>query len=155
MDKIISVIKSALENKPSKTSVETRRAVLKCYPTDNNDINSIVSTINKIRKDNKLPLLNQDKRLNLSATRKADDMVKKNYWSHQDPDGKYSWDIIKNSGYKYKTAGENLARNFDNIKTVEAWLQSPTHLEIILNPNYKDIGVGKVGKISVIHLGSE
>ncbi len=42
-------------------------------------------------------------------------------------------------------AGENLARDFSNASdAINAWMNSPTHKENILNPKYREIGVGVV-----------
>jgi hypothetical protein len=48
-------------------------------------------------------------------------------------------------GYKYRYAGENLARDFSSASSaVDAWMNSPSHRDNILNGNYKDVGIGVV-----------
>jgi hypothetical protein len=72
-------------------------------------------------------------------------MLAKGYWAHFAPDGTSPWSFFLKFGYKYKYAGENLARDFsDASSAVNAWMNSPTHKENILNPNYKEIGIGVV-----------
>ena len=92
-------------------------------------------------------VLNQE--LNQAALAKAQDMFNQQYWSHVSPDGKEPWDFIKGSGYVYKYAGENLARDFDNSEEmVVAWMNSPTHRENIVNPNFTQMGLAVVnGKL--------
>lgn len=128
-------------------------ANLKSYIGSEYELNYIIKVINKIRKENNLPELKINTKLNDSASKKAQDMVDRNYWSHKDPDGKMSWDLIKNSGYKYKKAGEDMAMDLDNINSVEKWVASPTHLENILDPDFKEVGLGNVGKYKVLHFG--
>ena len=84
-------------------------------------------------------VLNEE--LSRAAAAKAANMFQLNYWAHIAPDGTTPWYFIKNSGYEYEYAGENLARGFNTASdVVDAWMASPTHRENILSPNYKDIG---------------
>lgn len=81
--------------------------------------------------------------LSKSATSKSSVMLELNCWSHYCPPEKEPWDFFKESGYNYQHAGENLAEGFSSIDSVmSAWMNSPTHRENILNPNFKEIGFG-------------
>lgn len=83
--------------------------------------------------------------LSLAAQEKAKDMFEHQYWAHYSPQGKTPWDFMKSSGYRYVVAGENLARDFlDTGDMVQAWMNSPTHRENVINPRYQDIGVAVV-----------
>jgi hypothetical protein len=85
-------------------------------------------------------VLNDD--LNQAALAKAQDMFNEQYWSHVSPDGEEPWDFIKGVGYVYKYAGENLARDFNTSdEMVQAWMESPTHKENIINPNFTQMGL--------------
>lgn len=130
-------------------------ANLKCYSGNETDLNYVVNTINKIRKDNGLKPLKQDNRLNMSSFLKAKDMYERKYWSHSDPEGKMAWDLIKKNGFNYKKAGENLAKVFNNVSSVEEWSKSPSHLKNILNSDFESVGYSKVGDIKVMHFGKE
>jgi hypothetical protein len=80
-----------------------------------------------------------------AAQAKGADMLNDNYWAHVAPDGTQPWKFITDAGYKYRYAGENLARDFSNPNTaVEAWMASTTHRENILSPKYKEIGIAVV-----------
>lgn len=88
-----------------------------------------------------LPVLKSNPRLALAAEKKALDMFKKDYWSHFAPDGGSPWDFIKQTGYQYEFAGENLAKNFLYSKNVvDAWMNSPTHRENIVKKEYTEVG---------------
>jgi uncharacterized protein YkwD len=81
--------------------------------------------------------------LDAAAQAKANDMVQRNYWSHTSPNGTTPWDFIKNSGYNYQSAGENLAYGFMNAGAIlTGWMNSPEHRANILNSNYQDVGFG-------------
>jgi len=83
--------------------------------------------------------------LSESAKEKADDMFINNYWAHNSPQGKTPWTFFDAVGYKYSTAGENLAKDFYNTDSlVKAWMNSPTHKENIINTKYKEIGIAVV-----------
>jgi hypothetical protein len=50
---------------------------------------------------------------------------------------------MKQVGYEYIMAGENLAVNFLESEAVNtAWMNSPTHKANLLNKNYEQIGIG-------------
>lgn len=81
--------------------------------------------------------------LSNSATAKAATMMEIDCWSHYCPPEKDPWDYFAEAGYNYQYAGENLAEGFDDIESVmNAWMNSPTHKENIMNPDFKEIGFG-------------
>lgn len=83
--------------------------------------------------------------LSESAKEKAQDMFADNYWAHNSPQGKTPWTFFDAVGYKYSTAGENLAKDFYNTDSlVFAWMNSPTHKANIVNSKYKEIGIAVV-----------
>lgn len=105
----------------------------------------VIRLTNARRAESGLAPLNQSSTLSQAALAKGNDMLAKGYWAHFAPDGTSPWNFFLNFGYKYKYAGENLARDFADASTaVSAWMNSPTHRENILNPNYRDIGIGVV-----------
>ncbi len=73
----------------------------------------LLALVNQERSKNNLPPLVIDASLEDAARRKASDMFSKNYWAHFAPDGTTTpWKFIKDSGYNYTVAGENLAKGF-------------------------------------------
>ena len=102
----------------------------------------IISLTNQKRAENGLPALSSNGQLASAASAKAGDMFGNNYWSHNSPQGKTPWTFISSAGYKYIYAGENLARDFsDASAVVNAWMNSPSHRENIMDKNFKEIGV--------------
>ena len=105
----------------------------------------VIRLTNAQRAANGLSALSQNSALDGAALAKGNDMLAKGYWAHFAPDGTSPWSFFLKFGYKYKYAGENLARDFpDASSAVTAWMNSPTHKENILNPNYREIGIGVV-----------
>lgn len=107
------------------------------------DISSqvLLSLTNQKRQHENLPTLFLNDDLSQAAMAKAKDMFTKNYWAHNAPDGTPPWYFIKQTGYEYAYAGENLARGFNTSSdVVDAWMQSISHRENMLSGNYTDVG---------------
>jgi hypothetical protein len=93
------------------------------------------------RQKDGMPPLVMNNQLTQAAQLKAKDMFAKDYWAHNSPSGEMPWDFIKQAGYDYQYAGENLARGFTSAPdVVTAWMNSPEHRENMLSPNYHDVG---------------
>ncbi len=108
----------------------------------------IIELTNKKRAELGVSALNMDPQLTAAAAAKASDMFNNQYWAHISPQGKTPWVFIKGAGYQYSVAGENLARDFgDSESVIEAWMNSPTHKENLLQGKYQDIGVAVVNGI--------
>ena len=105
----------------------------------------VVELTNQKRAEQGLAPLTINAKLNEAAQRKAGDMFAFNYWAHLSPSGRNPWSFFQEVGYRYLYAGENLARDFmDSGAVIEAWMNSPTHRENIVNGNYKEIGLAVV-----------
>ncbi len=105
----------------------------------------VIRLTNEQRAANGLGALTENSSLDGAALAKGQDMLAKDYWAHFAPDGTSPWSFFLKFGYKYRYAGENLARDFSDAgSAVAAWMNSPTHRENILNSNYKEIGIGVV-----------
>jgi hypothetical protein len=103
----------------------------------------IIVAVNQERSKKNISPLIVNSQLMQAASNKVKDMAGKNYFSHISPvDGKKWSSFIKESGYKYVEAGENLANGYDSVEDmVKAWMDSPTHRENILNPNFEETGM--------------
>lgn len=105
----------------------------------------VIEMTNQKRLENGLSPLTINGQLNEAAQRKAGDMFAFNYWAHNSPSGRNPWDFFQEVGYKYLYAGENLARDFMNSSSVvEAWMNSPTHRDNVLNSRYQETGLAVV-----------
>src|SRR3989339_115357 len=103
----------------------------------------IVALTNDFRASLQLEPLQESAVLNQAAYNKAQDMLVQQYFAHLGPDGKRVSSWLKNAGYDYLMAGENLAIGFASAdEVVEAWKNSPTHYANLVDPVWQDIGVG-------------
>ncbi|MDQ5922322.1 MAG: hypothetical protein QG614_235 [Patescibacteria group bacterium] len=97
---------------------------------------------NEERIDNDVPVLKENPLLVQAAKAKAEDMASKGYFAHTSPEGITPWYWLKQAGYSYKSAGENLAINFlDSEDVSRAWMNSPTHRANIVKKEYTEIGI--------------
>lgn len=105
----------------------------------------IIELTNQSRREQNLPTLTENSHLDEAAYEKARDMLERDYFNHEDPNGEAPWGFLKKNDYLYSYAGENLAMDFVKAEDVhEAWLSSPSHRVNIMNPSYKEIGVAVV-----------
>lgn len=111
----------------------------------NISLSDLLSMTNEKRLENGVTTLQINDQLSEAAKRKAEDMFTNQYWAHNSPNGREPWGFITTSGYQYLYAGENLARDFAESKAVvEAWMNSSTHRENLVNPKYKEVGFAVV-----------
>jgi uncharacterized protein YkwD len=103
----------------------------------------VIDLTNNERLDNARPQLSRNTILDQAATAKAQHMADNEYFAHFAPDGTTPWEFFQSAGYVYAHAGENLAIHFtDSAEVVEAWMLSPAHRKNIVDPKFREIGVG-------------
>lgn len=109
----------------------------------NMSISGLLQETNEERVAGNLKSLTLNAKLNHAAQMKAADMAKRDYWSHNTPEGNPPWVFFTKAGYDYKAAGENLAYGFANsTEAVAGWMASPGHKANIMNTGYNDVGFG-------------
>lgn len=105
----------------------------------------IIGLVNSDRIDQGLPKLSLNENLNLAAMAKAYDMISNHYFAHTSPKGVSPWAFIKDVGYNYAYAGENLAIGYQDAQDLmNSWMNSPAHRANILSPNYQDVGLAVI-----------
>ncbi len=108
----------------------------------------MLTLVNKHRKENNIPSVGTDSILSRCAREHADDMVKRDYMNHTNPEGLDGLKRAMKAGYK-KGVRENLARTKsggNGIMQVEeadvGLMNSPGHRANILDPDLKYVGIG-------------
>lgn len=103
----------------------------------------VINLTNVERKKNGLPPLTGDSSLSRVAQTKTNDMQAKHYFSHTSPTYGSPFDMMRDFGVTYKSAGENIAMGQTTAQqVVTAWMNSEGHRKNILSPSYTNIGVG-------------
>jgi uncharacterized YkwD family protein len=108
------------------------------------DERRMVDLVNQERTRAGLPELKVNPELVLVAHLKAAEMVKNNYFSHASPTYGTPFEMMKQFGISYRTAGENLAGAPSVDLAHQNLMNSPGHRANILNGAFKEIGVGVV-----------
>ncbi|MDP4172143.1 MAG: CAP domain-containing protein [Bacillota bacterium] len=103
----------------------------------------VIDLTNVQRKQNGLPALKADTQLSGVAQKKAVEMQQKNYFSHTSPTYGSPFDMMRDFGVTYSSAGENIAMGQRTPQeVVNAWMNSPGHRANILSKSFTNIGVG-------------
>jgi uncharacterized protein YkwD len=108
--------------------------------------------LNGERADRGLPALAANAQLGAAAASYAQDLVAGSYFSHTGRDGSTLLDRIRGTGYvpadRPWRLGENLAWGTGVLAPpgaiVQAWMNSPGHRANILDPGFREIGIGIV-----------
>ncbi len=120
--------------------------ILSIPTTDSSVLNfekEVVRLVNEIRSQNGLRELTYDWELSRVARIKSEDMRDNKYFSHTSPVYGSPFQMIKNFGITYRSAGENIARGQATPQAVvSAWMSSSGHRANILNSSFTRIGVG-------------
>ncbi|MFS0778552.1 CAP domain-containing protein [Neobacillus sp. 3P2-tot-E-2] len=106
-------------------------------------VKQVIDLTNAQRSKNGLPALKHDTQLSGVAQKKSVDMAQNNYFSHTSPTYGSPFDMMRDFGVTYKSAGENIAQGQRTPQeVVNAWMNSEGHRKNILSANFTHIGVG-------------
>ncbi|MFP7296185.1 CAP domain-containing protein [Neobacillus niacini] len=106
-------------------------------------VQQVIDLTNAQRSKNGLPALKHDTKLSGVAQKKSQDMAQNNYFSHTSPTYGSPFDMMRDFGVTYKSAGENIAQGQRTPQeVVNAWMNSEGHRKNILSSNFTHIGVG-------------
>jgi uncharacterized protein YkwD len=105
-----------------------------------------------IRADHRLAPLARSSALEAAAHRHGTDMVTRRYFAHVSPSGGTLDKRARRVGYLTGPCwilGEDLGWAPPSLASaqavVDAWMESPSHRAVILDPRFRQIGVGLVG----------
>jgi len=102
--------------------------------------------VNLERQKKNLAPLQMNHLLVAAARTHSADMACRNYFNHYGIDGSSPFVRMESAGYQMSYAGENIYAGPDENNTpavaVRLWMNSSTHRNAILNPNYTEAGVG-------------
>jgi len=100
-----------------------------------------IDYVNVIRAEYGVPALTVDTGLKDAAEARVDDMIARNYWSHEDPDGNPFYTTIEKVRPGLRYLGENIGECFVSYDQLyKLYRESPTHLETIINANFTVFG---------------
>jgi uncharacterized protein YkwD len=135
--------------------LQTNKSETLAYSTEMS-LSGLLSSTNSQRASNGAGALTLNNQLNAAAQAKANDMVNRDYWSHNTPDGHEPWVFIDAQGYQYTKAGENLAYGFSSSnETVIGWMNSPSHKANLIDKAFTEVGFGFANSANFVGTGNE
>ncbi len=102
----------------------------------------MLAMVNEERTKAGLKPLVADPELTVVARVHSDDMFKRGYFAHLNPDGKDPFDRMKEFNVTFQTAGENLALAQTVRIAHTNLMNSPGHRANIMNPAFGRLGIG-------------
>jgi uncharacterized protein YkwD len=107
---------------------------------------------NEARAEHGVGQLCVQENLMAAAQAHAEDMLRRDFYAHETPEGLTPGDRITRAGYPFATYGENNNRVSGSYggepgrselrAAFESWMESPGHRENILNPAFREVGLG-------------
>lgn len=102
----------------------------------------VLDLVNQERSKTGLSSLSRNEELSNMAMVKAQDMYNNNYFDHNSPTHGSPFDMMKEFGITYNSAGENIAKGQTTpTQVMNDWMNSPGHKANILNNSYTHIGI--------------
>jgi uncharacterized protein YkwD len=106
---------------------------------------AVIDLVNKERIAIGCPALVSNDILMQVAQAHSQDMADHDFFDHTGTDGRSIDQRMRDAGYRYTRAAENLAAGVDSpAEAVALWMQSPGHRANILNCQLRETGVGYV-----------
>lgn len=112
---------------------------------------AVISGINDIRKSKGLAPVVKNAKLMSIAKGHANDMVKRNYYSHRGKNGSTPGKRARRAGYRYCVIAENIGKGQRSSGQIVAdWHKSPGHYKNIINRKVREVGAANAGDIWVL-----
>jgi len=107
----------------------------------------ILRMVNEERAKVGAPALSMESMRRDVARGHSKDMAVRNFFDHNNPDGKSPFDRMRAAGISYSTAGENIAYNTYPVDraakaAMDGWMKSDGHRKNIQNAKYGRTGIG-------------
>lgn len=133
---------TAPAGRPSPAASVRSAAPSKTADTQSSAEAQVLSLVNQERDRAGCSPVTADKELAGLAQQFSDDMARRGFFDHTDPDGDTPWDRARDAGID-DLGGENIARGQATAQAVmDSWMHSPGHRANILNCDYQTLGVG-------------
>lgn len=108
--------------------------------------NATLCLLNQERATAGIAPLTSEPRLARMSDEYAAQMVAQDFFAHVSPSGQTMIDRFAAASYDFRKAGENLAWSTSSVATpvriVKAWMASPGHRQNILDPGFREVGMG-------------
>jgi len=107
------------------------------------EVRDLVARINRHRRSLGCGTLRWDDRLTAVALRHSQDMARRGFFSHTNPDGRDPFDRMRRAGIRFQAAAENLASGQrTGAETFDGWMGSRGHRRNLEDCAFTRIGIG-------------
>jgi uncharacterized protein YkwD len=124
-----------------------------CSQPSTTSINRVLDEINALRANGcncgdtymlPAPPLKWNAELYNISRQYAQYLYKNKLFSHTTKDGRTLADRLDQVDYQWAQIGENLGQGYDDFYAVlDAWIESPSHCKMLMNPSVTDFGMSK------------
>ena len=99
--------------------------------------------LNGLRRQHRVQPLRVDASLQAAAIFRSEDMVARNYFSHDTPGRGSAHEVVEQFGYDGEATGENICWGENTAEEAfDTWVNSPDHFENMISARYAAIGIG-------------
>lgn len=143
---------------------DTTAPVTDTFPENKVDRTFLLQLVNGLRSrgcncgDTKMPAvpaLSWNGTLEKAGWLHSKDMKEKDYFDHIAPDGANPGQRLDAAGYRWITYGENIANgHMDEQAVILGWLSSPKHCMNMMDPDFREMGIGRYDVNWTMELGS-
>ena len=110
------------------------------------EVRELLDRINRHRRAIGCRRLTWDRRLAALGSRHSEDMERRRFFDHTNPDGLDPFERMERAGLRYQAAAENLAMGATTgVEVFEGWMNSAGHRRNLENCVYTRIGIGRDG----------
>ena len=111
--------------------------------SEETEMRSFVRLMNEYRQKHGCAPLQWDARVAAVAQRHSEDMARRRYFHHNDPQGVSPFDRLRSAHVGFRSAGENIAAGqITASQVLNDWLNSSGHRQNIENCRYTHHGLG-------------
>lgn len=128
--------------KPASDESVALRFTVESPTVDQKSEEQMLILVNKERQKEGLSPLVMDEKLRLLSRDYSEDMLKRGYFAHNNPEGQTPFDRMDQYEIIYTNAGENLALAPSVDLAHKGLMNSPGHRANILSPLYRKVGIG-------------
>lgn len=145
---------AALQAPPGSVAAEQAAGGDQARKGNPGPIGRTLRAINGRRRAFGLRALRYDRKLARAARRHSGDMVRNRFFSHYGSGGSSPEIRIRRAGYLAgasfwrvgETIGAGMGRRGKPRRIVRSWMRSPGHRALLLDPGFREIGIGIVGR---------
>lgn len=112
----------------------------------------VVADLNWHREASAISPLRLDAQLTAFAHERADDMIRRHYFDHTNPEGETVIATLRDRAYHFAYAAENISLASDEEQAEEGLWASQPHRQNILGSHYRRVGIAVVSAASGCYL---